>query len=58
MQDAKSNKRSNVSLENEMEAEIMNSLIFENRKNPIGFSKTQQKRTKPKKPNFKMGLSW
>ena len=46
MQDAKSNKRSNVSLENEMEAEIMNSLIFENRKNPIGFSKTQQNPTK------------
>lgn len=48
MQDAKSNKRSNVSLENEMEAEIMNSLIFENRK-PNRFFKNPTKPNKSQK---------
>lgn len=51
MQDAKSNKRSNVSLENEMEAEIMNSLIFENRK-PNRFLKNPTKPNKSQKTEF------
>ena len=51
MQDAKSNKRSNVSLENEMEAEIMNSLIFENRK-PNRFLKNPTKANKSQKTEF------